>query len=160
MLSKKQSLKITVFLILASLAISLTINQAYSIGALSISANVSKESYNTGENVIINGVVKDEFGNSVSSALISIQVNKPSGEILHLGLVYSSQDGAFTHEFRVPSDAEAGIYIIHLTASKQGYSDATTQISCIIISEFNGLIAIFLSLAILLALTTILKKKK
>jgi len=158
MLCEKRFLKLAVFIVL--LTVSLTINQAYSAGTLSISANVSKESYNAGEYVKIDGVIKDELGNPVSSASISIQVNKPSGEILHLGLVYSNQDGTFTHEFRIPSDAEAGTYIIHLTASKQGYSDATTQISCIIVSEFNGLIAIFISLIILLVLTTIFKRNR
>lgn len=158
MLCEKRFLKLAVFI--ALLTVSLTINQAYSAGTLSISANVSKESYNAGEYVKIDGVIKDELGNPVSSASISIQVNKPSGEILHLGLAYSNQDGTFTHEFRIPSDAEAGTYIIHLTASKQGYSDATTQISCIIVSEFNGLIAIFISLIILLVLTTIFKRNR
>ncbi|MBS7655126.1 hypothetical protein KEJ50_01270 [Candidatus Bathyarchaeota archaeon] len=159
MLCKETLFKAHIFLALALLTISSTINQAYSAEALSISANVSEESYNAGEYVRINGIIKDEFNNPVSSASISIQVNKPSGEILHLGLAYSNQDGTFTHEFRVPSDAEEGTYVIHLTASKQGYSDATTQISCIVVSEFNGVIAIFLSLTVLLALTTIFKKK-
>jgi len=158
MLYKKQLMEFTVFLILLTVSFSLMTNKAYSAGTLSISASLSKESYNAGEYIRINGVVKDEFNNPVSGASISIQVDGPSS-VAHLALVYSNQDGTFIHEFTLPPNAEAGTYVIHLTASKQGYSDATTQISCLVVSEFNGLAAAFLSLTLLLVLTTIFKRK-
>ncbi|MEM3732552.1 MAG: carboxypeptidase-like regulatory domain-containing protein [Candidatus Bathyarchaeia archaeon] len=157
---KKCFIKFMFFTALALLTFLLSINQAYSTNTLLISANVSKESYSIGEYVRIDGVVKDDFGAPVPGVSISIQVNKPSGEILHLGLIYSNQNGAFTHEFKVPSNAEAGTYIIYLTASKQGYSDATTQISCLVVPEFNALTVTFLSITLVLILNKRFKKKK
>ncbi len=158
MFYRKQLMKTVIFLILLTALFSLTIPKSHSAGALSISASLSKESYNVGEYIRINGVIKDEFNNPISGVSISIQVDGPSG-VAHLALVYSNQDGTFTHEFMLPSNAEAGTYVIHLTASKQGYSDATTQISCLVVSEFNGLTAALFSLTLLLVLTIVFKRK-
>lgn len=119
-------------------------------GGLSISAHVTKETYDAGELVRIEGSVTDEAGNPVANALISIQVDNPSGDIFHVGAVFSNGEGAFSHEFRIPYDAEAGTYVIHLTASKQGYSDSSAQISCVVVAEFEGVFAAFLALTILL----------
>jgi uncharacterized membrane protein len=154
----KQLFKQIAFLALVLLTILLIVNKAYSAETLFISASLSKESYNAGESIKIDGIVKDGLGNPVSGASISIQVDGPSG-VIHLALVYSAQDGTFTHEFKIPQNADAGTYIIHLTASKQGYSDATTQISCLVVAEFNGLIVTFLSLTVALILVTAFKKR-
>lgn len=143
------------------LLLSTTILPVYSAGngELSISARVTKETYDAGELVRIDGSVTDEAGNPVANALISIQVDDPSGDILHLGAAFSNGEGAFSHEFRIPYDAEAGTYAIHLTASKQGYSDSSTQISCLVVAEFEGLLAAFLALTILLLFLSAARKR-
>lgn len=128
-------------------------------GGLSISARATKETYDAGELVRIEGSVTDEAGNPVANALISIQVDKPSGDLLHVGAEFSNGEGAFSHEFRIPYDAEAGTYAIHLTASKQGYLDSSAQISFVVVAEFEGLLAASLALTILLLFLGVARRR-
>lgn len=102
---------------------------------LSLTASMSKPSYGAGEAIKISGVLRDEAGNPVRDAAISIQVDSGSMRPVSLALVYTDGEGRFEYEFRMPTGSEAGPYRAFLTASKPGYEDASAQLGFTFVPE-------------------------
>ncbi len=98
-------------------------------GALVASVRTDKQSYAQGEAVEIRGFVKDSFGNLVEGARVSIQVDGPSGGTIQTDLVSTTSIGSFSSRFTLPKDAQSGIYVVYITASKEGYIDGRGQAS-------------------------------
>ncbi|MEM3462355.1 MAG: hypothetical protein QXJ15_01625 [Candidatus Bathyarchaeia archaeon] len=122
-------------LLLASLAIALAALPMAEGAKLSLTASMSKPSYGMGEAIAIFGVLKDEGGNPVRDAAISIQVNSESGRPISLALLYTDGEGRFNYEFKMPAGSEAGPYRAFLTASKPGFEDASAQLGFTFIPE-------------------------
>ena len=123
-------------LLLILLAIALHALPTAEGAKLSLTASMSKSSYGADEVIGISGVLKDEGGNLVRDATISIQVNSESGMPVNLALLYTDGNGRFSYEFKMPTGSNAGSYKVFLTASKPGFEDASTQLGFAFIPEF------------------------
>jgi hypothetical protein len=128
---------LVVFLVLAAVAL-LTVDSVYGANQLSVTVSTDKPSYDPGDAVLISGSVLDQSLNGVDLASVSIQVNDPSGDAIHVGWILSTTDGYYEDQFIAQDNSMNGGYSIYVTASKPGYDDATAQASCIITPEFQA----------------------
>jgi hypothetical protein len=122
-------------LILALMAMALFAPPVAEGAKLSLTASTSKPSYGAGETITISGMLRDEGGNPVGGAAISIQINSEAGRPVGLELVYTNGEGKFSYEFKMPAGSDAGSYRIFLTASKPGFEDASAQLGFAFIPE-------------------------
>lgn len=124
-------------------------------GQLLVTVYTDKDAYGPGEIVSISGQVLDGNMQGVLLARISIQVNDPTGNPIHVALVVSAADGTYADQFTTPSGPVNGAYSVYVTASKPGYETASSQIACTITPEFPiaHMPWLMLLLALLLALT-------
>ena len=99
------------------------IQESKGLEELNITLTVDKSHTDLGELVTVSGRIVDAKG-GVPEAEVSIQVDGPKGGTVHIAFLYSNSTGSFSDSFRLPKDAIAGDYIIHVTASKQGYQEA------------------------------------
>jgi len=74
----------------------LFLNSSNAAGQLSVIVSTDKQSYGPGELITIDGMVKDETNQAVAFASVSIQVNDPGGNPIHLTSVLSGVDGYFS----------------------------------------------------------------
>ena len=81
--------------------------------------------YVKGPNVDIFGKVYLRHGDSISGAMVSIEVLDPSGQSMHVASTNSSNAGHFSHVFTLPLNATEGLYTVYVTASFAPYKDAT-----------------------------------
>jgi hypothetical protein len=124
------------FLVLAAV-LPFTTDYAYGANQLSVSVSTDKPSYDPGDAVLISGSVLDQSLNGVDLASVSIQVNDPNGNAIHVGWILSTTDGYYEDQFIAQDNSMNGGYSIYVTASKPGYEDATAQAGCIITPEFQ-----------------------
>jgi hypothetical protein len=125
------------FLILAAL-VPFTVDYACGANQLSVTVSTDKPSYDPGDPVLITGNVLDQSLNGVDLASVSIQVNDPSGNAIHVGWILSTTDGYYEDQFIAQDNSMNGGYSIYVTASKPGFADATAQAGCIITPEFQA----------------------
>jgi len=92
--------------------------------SLYVSVWIVREPAQTGETILMSGRVTDDSGSAVPNAQVSIQVNDPIGTSIHIALVYSGLDGAYSDRFPLLSGSPSGNYTIYITVSKPGYNDA------------------------------------
>lgn len=126
--------------------------------SLFVTAGSDKPSYLPGETITVSGRVSDGTGNGVPDASVSVQVNNPTGQIIHVGLVFSGADGRYTDQFVLSSTAPLGSYSISVTASKTGFNPATTTSSYVVVNEF--LLVTYSSILALLVALSILRRVK
>jgi hypothetical protein len=88
---------------------------------LSITVSTDKPQYAPGESVSIFGAVRDNQNNPVSSAAVSIQVNDPSNNAIHVQLVLSDQSGAYVDSLSLPTNSAQGTYTVYASAKKAEY---------------------------------------
>jgi len=124
------------FLVLVAV-VPFTVDYAYGTNQLSVTISTDKPSYDPGDAVLITGKVLDQSLNGVDLASVSIQVNDPSGNAIHVGWILSTTDGYYEDQFIPQDNSMNGGYSIYVTASKPGYVDATAQAGCIITPEFQ-----------------------
>jgi len=96
---------------------------------LHITLTIDKSHTELGELITISGRIIDTKGDGVLAAEVSIQVDGPKGGTVHIAFLYSDSNGSFTDSFRLLKGAIEGDYIIHVTASKQGYQEAHRSFS-------------------------------
>jgi hypothetical protein len=147
------------FLILAAV-LPLTVDYSYGANQLSVTLSTDKPSYDPGETVSITGRVEDQSLNGVTLASVSIQVNDPSGNAIHVGWILSTTDGYYEDQFIAQNGSLNGGYSIYVTASKPGYVDATAQAGCIITPEFQVSQVQWLMLLPFLLLVLLTEKRK
>jgi hypothetical protein len=94
---------------------------------LSITVSTGKPQYSPAESVSIFGAVRDNQSNPVSGATVSIQVNDPSSNTIHIQLVLSDPSGAYVDSLTLSTDAAQGQYTIYASATKAGYSNGLSQ---------------------------------
>ena len=133
---------------------------AYGANQLSVTVSTDKPSYDPGDAVLITGRVLDQSLNGVALASVSIQVNDPSGNAIHVGWILSTTDGYYEDQFIAQNDSMNGGYSIYVTASKPGYVDATAQAGCIITPEFQASHVQWLMLLPALLLVLLAEKRK
>lgn len=99
------------------------------LGELHITLTIDKSHTELGDLITISGRIIDAKGDGVLEAEVSIQVNGPKGGTVHIAFLYSDSNGSFTDSFQLLKGAIVGDYIIHVTASKQGYQEAYRNFS-------------------------------
>jgi hypothetical protein len=132
-----------IFFVLLSLQISL-LSASYAGGLLSVNVSTDKQSYGLGEVITITGKISDETTQGVAFASVSIQVNDPNGNPIHLTSVLSGVDGSFGDQFTVPASSADGDYTVFASASKPGYVDASNQTAYAVIPEFPSMTVLWL----------------
>ena len=148
-------------LLLGMILLPLPTERSSAAGQLHVTALTDKETYGPGELVSIQGQVLDGSSTSVPFASVSIQANDPDGKPVHVSLLLSSANGSYTDEFTAPPNFVEGGYTIFVTASKPGYTDAQTQVACVITPEFLPLQMPWLvMLLIVLALLLTRRRRK
>jgi hypothetical protein len=147
------------FLILAA-GVPFMVDYAYGANQLSVSVSTDKPSYDPGDAVLISGSVLDQSLNGVDLASVSIQVNDPSGNAIHVGWILSTTGGYYEDEFIAQDNSMNGGYSIYVTASKPGFVDATAQAGCIITPEFQASHVQWLMLLPALLLVLLVGKQK
>jgi hypothetical protein len=94
------------------------------IKSMQIQASVNPTPTNLGISVLISGRIFELENVSVSSAVISIQVNNPQGTSIHVAIAYTDSDGVFQDAFLLVQNSPGGNYTVFLAADKPGYSTA------------------------------------
>jgi uncharacterized membrane protein len=77
-----------------------------------------------GVSVAIKGRVFNFYNQSISNAVISIQVNNPQGSSIHVAIAYTGATGTYLDNFLLASNAPGGNYTVYLVADKPGYDTA------------------------------------
>jgi hypothetical protein len=147
------------FLVLAAV-VPLTVDHSYGANQLSVTVSTDKPTYDPGQAVLITGRVLDQSMNGVTLASVSIQVNDPSGNAIHVGWILSTADGDYEDQFIAQNNSMNGGYSIYVTASKPGYVDATARAGCIIAPEFQASHVQLLMLLPALLLVLLAEKRK
>jgi len=98
---------------------------SFSLGQPQIEATVEtdEQSYLIGDTVYLAGTLTGSSGEPIQHGTVSIQVENPAGEIIHIELVYSDTTGKYIDSFVLVSDTVLGAYTVYITASKAGYAD-------------------------------------
>jgi hypothetical protein len=120
---------------------------------LSVSIQVSNDSGYT----IVTGTVKDASQNPVEGAAVSVQAVDSSGKTVHMELVYTDQNGAFTDKFKAP-EGITGEGNIFVSASKPGYENGLAQTAFTAVPEFPT--ALGAIIASIFAAFLILRRRK
>ena len=95
---------------------------------LSMTISTDQSQYHPNMNVTVQGHVRDNTGNAVSDATIAIQVDAPNGaEIFYTNNVQTDTAGFFQTQLTLPSNTPTGTYTVFSSATKTGYSSATTR---------------------------------
>ena len=92
--------------------------------AMSIQASFNPVQTDQGFDVTISGRIFDVNNQSVSNAVLSIQVIDPQGTSVHVAIAYSTQSGQFQDTFLLQSSSPGGNYTTYLVADKPGYDTA------------------------------------
>ena len=153
-------LKLMTTLSLLIILLPFLVTPSNAAGTLFVSVSADKQSYGPGEMITINGRVSDESQQGVAFADVSIQVNDPNGNPIHMSSKFSGANGTFTDQFTVSSASIDGGYTIFATASKPGYSDASSQTAYTVIPEFPIVNTIWLILLPILLATLLTRKRK
>lgn len=137
----------------------LSLSPSNAAGQLSVTVSTDKQSYGPGELITIDGMVRDETSQAVAFVTVSIQVNDPSGNPIHITSVLSGVDGSFSDQFTVPAGSVDGGYTVFTTATKPGYTEASNQTAYTVIPEFPVSNMLGLILPALFATMIVVKRK-
>ena len=152
--------RLYIMLLMAMILLPFAMKPTNAAGQLTVTVSTDKQSYEAGQLITITGQVLDTSLQGVALASVSIQVNDPNGKPIHLASIISSMDGSFTDQFTIPADSFNGSYTVFATASKTGYTDASTQIVLAVVPEFStSYMAWLIILPIFLAILVARKRK-
>jgi hypothetical protein len=152
--------RLSLLLLIFAPVVLFTLDYSYGANQLSVTLSTDRQSYDPGEVVMITGRVSDQSMNGVALASVSIQVNDPTGNAIHVGWILSTADGHYEDQFIAQNNSMNGGYSIYVTASKPGYVDATAQAGCIITPEFQASHVQWLMPLTLLFLVLLAEKRK
>jgi len=97
--------------------------------AMSIQAAFNTAQTDQGFEVTVSGRIFDAYNQSVSNAVLSIQVIDPQGTSVHVAIAYSTQTGQFEDSFLLQPNSLGGNYTAYLAADKPGYDTAHLTLS-------------------------------
>ncbi len=110
-----------IMLLIVILALPVTVHGAK---AMSIQASFNPVQTDQGFEVTISGRIFDVDNQSVSTAVVSIQVIDPQGTSVHVAVAYSTRTGEFQDAFLLQTSSPGGNYTTYLVADKPGYDTA------------------------------------
>ncbi len=101
--------------------------------SLSISVSTDQSLYQPNATVNIQGHVTDSTGSAAAGAAISVQVDAPTGtEVFFTSNAQTDAAGVFNIRVELSADAVLGAYAVFASASKAGYSSATTRTTFVV----------------------------
>ena len=106
----------------------------YGAKAMSVQAAFNPVQTDQGFEVTISGRIFDTFNQSISNAVVSIQVIGPQGTSVHVAIAYSTQTGQFQDTFLLQSNSPGGNYTTYLVADKPGYDTAHVTLAFVLAS--------------------------
>ena len=115
------TLSSSILLLIVILAVPVSVHGAR---AMSIQASFNPVQTDQGFEVTIVGRIFDVSNQSVSNAVLSIQVIDPQGTSVHVAIAYSTGTGQFQDSFLLQSSSPGGNYTAYLVADKPGYDTA------------------------------------
>jgi hypothetical protein len=109
---------------------SVTTNTPTTISAgasLVVSVSTDQDQYKQNASVSLRGQVTDGTGGTVNDATVALQVDGPNGAEIASAKLATDLSGVFS--FKIPENAtnKAGTYTIFASATKSGYTGATTR---------------------------------
>ena len=155
----KRSTRYTLLSIIAITILSL-LGPSQAASQLFVTVSTDKQSYGPGELITISGKVLDNSQQGVAFASVSIQVNDPNQNPIHIASTISAADGSFTDQFTVPVGSADGGYVAFATASKPGYTDASNQAAYTVIPEFPAQSTLWLISIPLLLVALLMRRRK
>jgi hypothetical protein len=100
---------------------------------LSMSVNTDQSQYGPNATVTVQGHIRDNTGDAVADATIAIQVDGPTGaEVFFTNNVQTDGAGFFQTQLTLPSNAPTGTFTVFSSATKTGYSSATTRTTFVV----------------------------
>jgi len=110
---------------------------------LSMTVNTDQSQYNPNMTVTVQGHVRDSTGNEVTGATIAIQVDAPNGaEIFYVNNILTDTAGFFQTQLTLPNNAPTGTFTLFSSATKTGYSGATTRSTFVVGTSSTPSVAI------------------
>ena len=101
--------------------------------SLSLGIGTGQSHYQPNATVTIQGHVTDTTGSAVADATISVQVDAPTGtEVFFTNREQTDTVGVFNIQFKLSANAALGTYMVFTSASKVGYSNATTRTTFVV----------------------------
>ncbi|HUK50911.1 MAG TPA: MG2 domain-containing protein [Terriglobales bacterium] len=98
------------------------------MATLTMAVSTDNSQYQPNTNATVQGHVRDNAGNAVSGATITIQVDAPNGaQVFYTNTVNTDTAGFFQIQLTLPSNAPVGTFTVFGSASKSGYVSATTR---------------------------------
>ena len=91
---------------------------------MSIQASFNPIQMDQGFDVTISGRIFDVSNQSVSNAVLSIQVIDPQGTSVHVAIAYSTETGQFQDRFLLQANSPGGNYTTFIVADKPGFDTA------------------------------------
>jgi hypothetical protein len=122
--TRKQSI-LTLSITMALLATVTTVSAA----SLNLTVSTSKPSYFKGEDIIVYGYLTYN-GAPVQDNPVGLQIFNPSGDPVVSRTLQTNASGAYSHTFKLPSDAESGVYQVYVSSvykNQQASSNTTFQ---------------------------------
>jgi peptide/nickel transport system substrate-binding protein len=92
-----------------------------------VTVSTSKSQYSPSDVVMVLGKVTDGQNNPIVGAGVSIQINDPTGAMIHVQLTYSDSNGAYLDLFTLPQNSAQGQYTVFVSASKAGFNTGQVQ---------------------------------
>ena len=99
-----------------------------SAAGLSMTVNTDQSQYNSNATVTVQGHVRDNTGNAVAGATVTIQVDAPTGaQVFFVNNVDTDSAGFFQTQLILPPNTSSGTFTVFSSATKTGYLSATTR---------------------------------
>ncbi len=100
---------------------------------LSVTVTTDHSQYQPNATVTIQGHVTDSTGSAVANAVVSIQVDSPTGSEVFFGSsVQTNAAGAFHAQFTLPANPALGTYTVFASASKTTYSSVAARATFVV----------------------------
>ena len=114
---------LTVFALSAILIVSVGMAPAFGQSDGRIIVNTDKDSYVSGETIVISGTVRDLYQGTQAA----LKVTAPNGNLVTVGQLEVAADKTFSHEIKASGQIKAsGTYIVEVVYGLQGHSARTT----------------------------------
>jgi hypothetical protein len=101
--------------------------------ALSMVVSTDQSQYKPNSMVNILGTVSDGAGNAVADAVVSVQVDGPTGvELFYTNSVRTDSAGTFQAHTSLPTNPPTGTYTVFASATKPNYSSVATRATFVV----------------------------
>jgi len=125
------------------LLVSFTVQSSF--GQTQITLNTDKPSYGPGDMVQITGNAGSP------NQFVAIQVKDPSGNLILIRTVQADSNGNFSLQFKVPTSATSGNFVIVANSRINGQVESTTKTIMQTVPEFGQMASIVMVIGVISA---------